>query len=161
MNLKTQKGFTLIELMIVVAIIGILASIAIPQFASFRVKSFNSAAMSDLRNAGTTIEAYYSDNFFYPNAINVPANAAAPQTVTFSNGAASPITIETNISKAVELDLAVSTVTATKRCLASKHTAGNRIMTSNTDGLSVQQKPEVATSVDQSLTVAGIPACAI
>ena len=60
-----QKGFTLIELMIVVAIIGILAAIAIPQFASFRVKAFNSAASSDVKNIKTSLEAYYSDNQFY------------------------------------------------------------------------------------------------
>ena len=61
-----QKGFTLIELMIVVAIIGILAAIAIPQFAAYRTKSYNSAAQSDLRNVLTVLEAYYADNQEYP-----------------------------------------------------------------------------------------------
>jgi len=45
---RGQKGFTLIELMIVVGIIAILAAIAIPQFASYRIKSYNTAAASDL-----------------------------------------------------------------------------------------------------------------
>jgi len=49
-QLNSQKGFTLIELMIVIAIIGILAAIAIPQFAAYRAKSYNSAAQSDFRN---------------------------------------------------------------------------------------------------------------
>jgi len=64
--LKSKKGFTLIELLIVVAIIGILAAIAIPQFASYRQKAYNSAAMSDLKNLKTGMEAYNADNQEYP-----------------------------------------------------------------------------------------------
>jgi prepilin-type N-terminal cleavage/methylation domain-containing protein len=58
---KREEGFTLIELMIVIAIIGILAAIAIPQFTSYRQRGFNAAAQSDLRNAATAQEAYYTD----------------------------------------------------------------------------------------------------
>ena len=64
--LKDSKGFTLIELLVVVAIIGILAAIAIPQFASYRMKSYNTAAASDIKNCKTSLEAYYSDNTYYP-----------------------------------------------------------------------------------------------
>ena len=62
---KDEKGFTLIELMIVIAIIGILAAIAIPQFSAYRTRSYNSAAQADLRNAATAQEAYYVDNQEY------------------------------------------------------------------------------------------------
>ncbi len=65
---KTEEGFTLIELMIVIAIIGILAAIAIPQFSAYRTRSFNSAAQADLRNFATAQEAFFVDNQKYATA---------------------------------------------------------------------------------------------
>jgi len=65
MKMKNQKGFTLVELMIVVAIIGILAAIAIPQFAAYRQRAFNSSAQSDLRNFKTVMETDFADNQAY------------------------------------------------------------------------------------------------
>jgi type IV pilus assembly protein PilA len=69
-KMKNQKGFTLIELMIVIAIIGILAAIAIPQFSAYRKRSYNAAAQSDLRNAATAQEAYYVDEETYTSDIS-------------------------------------------------------------------------------------------
>jgi type IV pilus assembly protein PilA len=60
------KGFTLIELLIVVAIIGILAAVAIPQFSTFRIKGYNAAAVSDLKNFRIVLESYLCDRHVYP-----------------------------------------------------------------------------------------------
>jgi type IV pilus assembly protein PilA len=59
---RGQKGFTLIELMIVIAIIGILAAIAIPQFTAYKSRGYNAASKADLKNAYTAAQAYFADN---------------------------------------------------------------------------------------------------
>lgn len=60
-----RVGFTLVELLVVVAIVGILASIAVPQYAAYRQRGFDARAQSDLRNAAIAQEAYFALNEVY------------------------------------------------------------------------------------------------
>jgi prepilin-type N-terminal cleavage/methylation domain-containing protein len=72
-RLKNESGFTLIELLVVVAIIGILAAIAIPQFSAYRKRGYEAQVKSDLRNAATAEEAYFTQTFTYKGGALVSA----------------------------------------------------------------------------------------
>jgi prepilin-type N-terminal cleavage/methylation domain-containing protein len=63
---KNEKGFTLIEMIIVVAIIGILSFIAVPLFASYRVKAYDTTVKVDLQNAMKFLDFYFIENDTYP-----------------------------------------------------------------------------------------------
>jgi len=100
-----KRAFTLIELLIVVAIIAILAAIAVPNFLEAQTRSKVSRAMADLRSLATALESYRVDNNAYPiDGGNTPDGYAfwyivdGPRHVGGTAGITSPIAYISNYS---------------------------------------------------------------
>jgi len=85
-HLGKDGGFTLIELMIVVAIIGILAAIAIPNFTRFQLKSKSSEGKVNLAAVRTAQEAYAAEFGAFVTAAATPATNGGTQKQVFSGG---------------------------------------------------------------------------
>jgi len=82
--MKAQKGFTLVELMIVVAIIGILASIAIPSYTDYVTRGRIPDATSNLATKRVQLEQFFQDNRTYVGAPACNNDTAASQYFNFS-----------------------------------------------------------------------------
>jgi type II secretion system protein G len=85
-----RKGFTLVEIMIVVALIGILASIAIPNFAAARNTAMRNACVSNLTQLNSAIDMFQIDNNAWPGNLTPaldPYMRTVPQNCPLDNDA--------------------------------------------------------------------------
>lgn len=116
---NNQKGFTLIELMIVVAIIGILMAIAIPNFISYRTKGLSAAAKSEA-------------SMFYTAALAYFADVTGDKTVTRTN--CPSYGKNSDISSSATLSVTGATGVVTGATLTFGHSKGGTTYTLATDG---------------------------
>jgi len=125
MKARDERGFTLVELLIVIAIIAILAAIAIPQFAAYRARAIEASMIADARNVATTMESIFSDCQDYTSTLANGGPGPVTATITGTAGActANNVTQDVAISTGNTLTLASGNTTYT---ITIRNTGANR-----------------------------------
>ena len=77
LNITSQKAMTLIELMLVIAVLGVIVTIAIPSYQSYIDKTDNALAVSQILTIQSVIERYYLQNHRYPAKLDGPPEKIA------------------------------------------------------------------------------------
>ncbi len=93
--MKKQKGFTLVELMITVAIVGILSSIAVPAYRDYVLRAQLTEAVSALSSMRVKMEQHFQDNRTYEGACAAGTLAALPTDLKNFNLACSDLSVDT------------------------------------------------------------------
>lgn len=146
-----NKGFTLIELMIVMAIIGLIASLAIPGYQSYRVKAHNTVAIAEVHLIGLMEMSFYNDTFSYADYLNTERTATGSLNKTFTingtNYSFSLPNLNTNIDSMVKVD-----ATGQFPIIAARNIRGDVII-----AVELDQGERVMKKISATLTSADLP----
>jgi type IV pilus assembly protein PilA len=124
---KTQTGFTLIELMIVVAIIGVLAAVAIPAYTDYTQRAQLSEAFTMAEGMKTSVAVHVQTRGDYPTAAEIAGGVGTPTAGTYANAATTPgsgtIIVTMKDVGTAGADIAKKTVTFKPQALADSNGA--------------------------------------
>ncbi len=121
--MRGQSGFSVVELLVVGAILGILALIAIPQYSSYRERAYNSAALADLKHVAAAQESFFAEHAAYKPIEN--CSGIAPGTRCALEG----LPGIDKLSKGVSIEVSTS---KTGFIAKASHSKGSKVCTWDT-----------------------------